>query len=134
MATIISRVLSGISSLNLGYPDLFPTSTQPPTQILDPTYWSECPICATDRPLRDFPYEAITAACKHEPKICLPCVRASISAQMETKTWDTLACPLCEELLKHEDMRLFALKDDFERYGSKSSHLPCVGLLLISFD
>jgi hypothetical protein len=31
-----------------------------------------------------------------------------LASESETKQWDAIKCPLCPELMQHEDMQIFA--------------------------
>jgi hypothetical protein len=68
----------------------------------------ECVACTDMRPLSRFPEDLPTSECEHEADICRKCIRTWLASESETKQWDAIKCPLCPELMQHEDMQIFA--------------------------
>lgn len=77
-----------------------------------------CVICMEDLPVESFSIVRITNKCEHFQDACKECVAASISAQFESKMWDQLKCPLCPELLSHEEIQEHASPAIFEKYST----------------
>lgn len=73
-----------------------------------------CQVCLEDLPLTEFSSNAITRGCDHEPEVCISCVRQHVEMHMQGNTVDTLACPLCDELMSSEDVQLWATQELFD--------------------
>lgn len=60
-----------------------------------------------------------TSSCRHEAKVCKPCLSASISSQLDTKVWTRIGCPIsgCDELLEYGDIQAFADPRMFARWA-----------------
>lgn len=74
-----------------------------------------CNVCSDDKKVTQLPVR-ITTACEHKPSICKDCLTQWIHSSMETLTWDRLKCPECPQLLKFDDVRRHASREDFSRY------------------
>lgn len=74
-----------------------------------------CAVCFESLTEARCPRRNITKECTHEPAICLACLKESLAAQEEDKTWNEMECPLCSGRLEHQDMKDFAPKNVFQR-------------------
>jgi hypothetical protein len=76
-----------------------------------------CTVCSEDRKVTELPLR-ITSDCKHKPTLCKDCLGQWIHSSMDTLTWERLKCPECPELLKFDDVRRYAFREDFDRYDA----------------
>ena len=74
-----------------------------------------CKVCFESFTLGAFPTRKTTAACSHEPDVCLSCLAQSITSQSRDKMWNHIDCPSCSARLGYEDVRAFATAATFER-------------------
>ena len=76
----------------------------------------ECVVCSEESSHQHpFPTQKIASTCAHKSMTCKSCLRAWILAQLDSSTWDHIACPECDELMQHGDVRLHASAADFRR-------------------
>jgi len=76
----------------------------------------ECVVCSeVSNHQHPFPSQKIASTCAHKSMTCKSCLRAWILAQLDSSTWDHIACPECDELMQHGDVRLHAAAADFRR-------------------
>ena len=77
----------------------------------------ECLICYGSINLSKTLMRQPTSSCGHEVDICKPCLSASISSQLDTKSWTRISCPslACEEFLEYNDIQQFAEPQIFAR-------------------
>ena len=68
----------------------------------------DCTVCFERLEASAFPKRNITAACNHEPNVCLTCLSGSIAAQFKYKIWDQIDCPSCGQRLDFMDIKAFA--------------------------
>jgi hypothetical protein len=95
-------------------------ATEPPTPYIKPErstlpVFSTCSVCLERYTWRHFPKRRITAECNHEPTICLDCLQQAIDSQIETRSWDKLACPLCPSKLSFEAVKAYSSPESFEK-------------------
>ena len=57
-----------------------------------------------------------TKTCAHDSHTCKSCLKAWIDAQLETNTFDKLACPECPGVMDHAKVKAFATKETFAKY------------------
>ena len=75
----------------------------------------DCTVCLESLEASAFSERNITAACNHEPNVCLACLAKSITAQFTSKIWDHIDCPACGQRLDFMDVKAFADPVVFER-------------------
>ncbi|ERF74726.1 hypothetical protein EPUS_04895 [Endocarpon pusillum Z07020] len=82
-----------------------------------------CTICLETLPLQAFPAVPITSAClpefhraADESFVCKSCINESISVQISTSRPDEINCPSCSQRMNHQDIKLWAEHEIFERY------------------
>lgn len=110
----LEKLEKEIHSLEKVYLELQEAESNSPRKTLSNP--RSCLICAEDKPAHDFPARKITPDCQHEPQVCSRDLQTWIASEMEDKGWDKIACPECNEPLKHSDVQALALKVTFERY------------------
>ncbi len=77
----------------------------------------ECKICLEDHLPFNFPVRTPTTGCEHAADdCCISCLTRAITNAFETNMWDDIRCPVCNLVLKHEDIAALAPRDVFERY------------------
>ena len=84
-----------------------PSQTAAPT-VSERTTNVECIICLETLNADRFLMRKVTSSCKHEPNICLDCLRQSIASQFTGKIWNQICCPSCNERLEYHDIKAFA--------------------------
>ncbi|KAF7508478.1 hypothetical protein GJ744_009191 [Endocarpon pusillum] len=82
-----------------------------------------CTICLETLPLHAFPAVPITSAClpefhraADESFVCKSCINESISVQISTSRPDEINCPSCSQRMSHQDIKMWAEHEVFERY------------------
>ena len=60
-----------------------------------PTTNPTCGVCWDQVAVDDFIQGKLMPECEHEANICRSCLAQSITAQLESKLWNQLTCPLC---------------------------------------
>ena len=77
---------------------------------------ASCAICFERFDARSFPSRSTTANCNHEVNVCSACLSLRISAQFESKVWNRIECPICEERLESRDVKDFGDEEIFNRF------------------
>ena len=78
----------------------------------------ECVVCFETLNAQTVPERRITSSCNHEPDVCRSCLATSISTQFDSKVWDQINCPTCDQRLDFQDVKAFAPLDVFARLES----------------
>ena len=79
----------------------------------------ECSVCLQALESELLLTNKITTDCTHEEvSICVSCLRESIGAQADSKTWDEITCPNVDRtaVLQYPDLQRHAPAAVFERY------------------
>ena len=76
----------------------------------------KCAVCLESLTLEAFPTRKTTAACSHEPNVCLSCLTHNITSQSRGNMWNHIDCPSCRARLGYEDVRAFSTAAVFERW------------------
>ena len=64
----------------------------------------DCCVCFTALESSTRCNDKVTASCNHETNICRNCLRQSIKSQFESKIWDQINCPSCNQRLTPDDI------------------------------
>lgn len=82
-----------------------------------------CTVCLDSLPLDNFPMVPITSVCLLEfhratdkSFVCKSCINDSIDARLETSRPDDIRCPLCHQLMSHQEIKEWAEHETFEKY------------------
>ena len=54
-----------------------------------------CGVCWDQIPVGDFIQGKLMPECEHDANVCRSCLAQSITAQLDSKLWHQLTCPLC---------------------------------------
>jgi hypothetical protein len=79
-----------------------------------PSKTRSCIVCSDSKSVTNFPIST-TVRCTHPPQTCLECLQSWIASSMESKGWDKVTCPECDEKLDYENMKTLAAPDMFAR-------------------
>lgn len=74
-----------------------------------------CVVCFENLGPENTPHRSPTQSCRHEPNVCLLCLLTSIGTQLNSKVWEQIDCPSCEERMHHQDVKEFGNPVIFER-------------------
>ena len=80
-----------------------------------PANLSDCSICMETLGLQSYPAGATTSSCNHRINVCAGCLQQSMATQLNSKRWDQINCPSCNEIMSYEDVKRAASGDVFER-------------------
>lgn len=90
----------------------------------------QCIICYDNHPIIDLPSPFSSNHNHHEANICDGCIVGWLSAEIETKTWDRIACPHpdCGRSLKYEEIEAALIWENklFERCEVDVFVLPMI--------
>jgi len=91
-----------------------PSPPPPPTE-------RECTVCADSFQVQDFPS---LSTCAHEPDVCHTCFLQWLSMQIDSTTWERIACPAsgCGSQITHDDVKTYAPADVFARSNLLNPH------------
>ena len=78
----------------------------------------DCVVCFETLNPGNTPVRRITSSCDHEPDICRLCLATSISTQLDSRVWDQIGCPSCDQRLGYQDVKAFADSSAFGRSES----------------
>ncbi|KAF2482800.1 hypothetical protein BDY17DRAFT_236396, partial [Neohortaea acidophila] len=84
-------------------------------KVKKPPARKDCSTCGRTLSPGSFP-KAATSNCKHKATACKACLKKWITAQLDTVTYDNLACPECPQLLTNQDVKANATKPTYERF------------------
>lgn len=79
----------------------------------------DCVVCFETLSPQNTPKRKVTSLCNHEPDVCNSCLAISISTQFNSKVWDQIDCPTCDQRLGFQDVKTFADSPVFERSEPK---------------
>lgn len=68
-----------------------PSRPRPSVPSTNPT----CGVCWEQVAVVDFIQGKLMPECEHEANVCRSCLAQSITAQLDSKLWNQLTCPLC---------------------------------------
>ena len=75
---------------------------------------STCLVCYEDLAEPDLAHKP-TTTCEHRANVCRACLAKHIALELNSKTWDEILCPHCNEHLIYDDIKQFADLQVFER-------------------
>jgi hypothetical protein len=84
----------------------------------------DCTTCDRNLAASSFPKYLPTDNCKHLINTCRACLKAWISAQLDSTTYDKISCPQCPEILQNSDMQIHATDANYQRFDE----LECKGI------
>ncbi|KAK5136714.1 hypothetical protein LTR08_002367 [Meristemomyces frigidus] len=76
----------------------------------------DCTTCGRTLTASAFPDHLPTDNCKHLINTCKACTKMHISVQLESTTYDRMACPECVEVLANADVKRLAAKEVYARF------------------
>ncbi len=76
----------------------------------------ECVTCTRTLAASSFPKYLSTDKCQHLINTCKACLKAWITSQMGSTTYDKIACPECPQIMQNSDMLIHATKADYARF------------------
>lgn len=77
------------------------------------SYYKECLICCTEKPLNQYP--RLKHAAAHSSDVCRKCWSRHLSTQIEDKDASTVQCPQCEQILVEPEVRKLAQHDAYQQ-------------------
>lgn len=79
----------------------------------------DCSTCGRTLAGSGFPKYLPTDTCKsHLINTCKPCLKQWIAVQLESTSYDNIACPECPELMKNSDIQLHASADIYNKFDN----------------
>ena len=84
---------------------------RPPVPSTNPT----CGVCWDQVAVVDFIQGKLVPECDHEANVCRLCLAQSITAQLDSKLWNQLTCPLCTIRIDGNVVEKFAPSDTISR-------------------
>ncbi|KAK5123829.1 hypothetical protein LTR85_002465 [Meristemomyces frigidus] len=99
-------------------PDPKTRITKPtPTPKPKPSKYT-CTTCDRHLATSSFPNHLPTDNCAHLINTCKSCTKTHIAAQLDTTTYDKLACPECAEVMGNADVETLAGREVWERFDA----------------
>ena len=80
-----------------------------------PSTNSTCGVCWDRVAVNDLVQGKVMPGCQHETNVCRSCLAQSITAQLESKLWNQLTCPLCTVRIDGTVVEKFATSDTISR-------------------
>ena len=80
-----------------------------------PSTNSTCGVCWDQVAVNDFVQGKVMPGCQHETNVCRSCLAQSITAQLESKLWNQLTCPLCTVRIDGNVVERFATSHTISR-------------------
>ena len=92
---------------------IFSSDEQPPFQNQSPPIekTSTCDVCFDQAATQ----VQLTQECQHESAICLECLAQAIAAQLDSKHWNELTCPLCPAKMDSNTIEKYASEEAVQR-------------------
>lgn len=87
---------------------------KPKAKVKPPRF--ECSTCDRSLAASSFPKRLPTQECKHEGSTCKVCLKAWITAQLESTTYDKLSCPECPEIMQNASIKTNATKETYQKF------------------
>lgn len=88
--------------------------TKPPPPPKTPRF--PCSTCDRDLAASAFFKTRSTKRCAHQVHTCKTCLKAWLTMQLESTTYDKLSCPQCPEIMQHADVKRCATKEAYDKY------------------
>lgn len=114
-----AHLLSGFPQLGISTSNVVPTPAVSDLQYPTTIETAICGICFEEILPETRLSRPVTSTCQHDHNsICLTCLQQSITAQTNSKSWDTITCPHigCTAILGYHGMQNSASADLFARY------------------
>ena len=74
-----------------------------------------CVVCDTKKHFNQFPAQAKVSSHDHGANVCRPCYIRHLEVEIDSKTWDELACPECPVRLTYNEVENMSNADDFAK-------------------
>ena len=99
--------------------------TQRASRGSQPRSGKTCIVCWDDLGSEIISQGPITSKCTHERNVCNACISQTISSQLDSKMWDQITCPACEEIMEYPSIQKFAKATILARYVAPTFCLFC---------
>ena len=100
-----------LSNINIAQHDQASSTPKPSVPSINPT----CGVCWDQVAVNDFVQGKVMPGCQHETNVCRSCLAQSITAQLESKLWNQLTCPLCTVRIDGNVIEKFATSQTISR-------------------
>jgi hypothetical protein len=74
-----------------------------------------CVVCDTKKHFNQFPGHAKVSSHDHGANICRPCYVRHLQVEIDSKTWNEVACPECPVRLTYNEVENMANAEDFAK-------------------
>ncbi|KAI4831225.1 hypothetical protein E4T44_09621 [Aureobasidium sp. EXF-8845] len=79
-----------------------------------------CVVCGTKKYFNQFPGQAKVNSHEHGANVCRSCYVSHLKVEIDSKTWDEVACPECPVRLTYNEVENMADPEDFAKYERAS--------------
>ncbi|KAK3488017.1 uncharacterized protein B0T23DRAFT_323735 [Neurospora hispaniola] len=76
----------------------------------------ECVVCTETKDFLHFPLSKLSTDCQHAMRVCVECVRLSITADLKNKYWQDINCPECNNRLDADVVLRYASPETRAKY------------------
>jgi len=74
-----------------------------------------CVVCDTNKHYNQFPSQTKVSSHEHGANVCRPCYVRHLEVEIDSKTWDEVACPECPVKLTYSEVENMANPEDFAK-------------------
>ena len=74
----------------------------------------ECVTCCNSVAINRFPKLPHKSAEKHGRDVCFDCWQQHLKSEIQSKGFDSVCCPLCEEALEESEIKKLAKEETYE--------------------
>jgi hypothetical protein len=86
-----------------------------------------CLVCDAEKGINQFPSAKRVSSHEHEQNVCRPCYLSHLENEIDSKTWDEVACPECPITLTYKEVKDMTSAENFAKYTMQDVTIqwPC---------
>jgi hypothetical protein len=74
-----------------------------------------CLVCDAEKGINQFPSPKRVSSHEHKQNICRPCYLTHLENEIDSKSWDEVACPECSVTLTYREVKDMTSPENFAK-------------------
>jgi hypothetical protein len=83
-----------------------------------------CLVCDAEKGINQFPSPKRVSSHEHEQNVCRPCYLSHLENEIDSKSWDEVACPECSITLTYKEVKDMTSTENFAKYTTQDVKIP----------
>ncbi|KAH0263849.1 hypothetical protein KCU91_g12445, partial [Aureobasidium melanogenum] len=75
-----------------------------------------CFVCEIEKRINHFPNHKQVSSHEHDHNVCEPCYRSHLENEIDSKSWNEVACPECSITLTYKEVKTMTTARNFAKY------------------